>query len=72
MRLYYIQVDIFEEGGNYPVVQHTFYGRTKDEAQGYHEAHMQTDSFLRGCEGRGRWQDIRCNVRVTEGWRSVR
>jgi hypothetical protein len=65
---------IFEQATNYayPVVEHRFVGKTKAEAQGYHDAHLGTDSFLRGCEQRGRWQDVTCRVELSWWWMDPR
>jgi len=60
---------IYEEsiGDEYPVVQHTFMGRTRKEAVGYFRAHLKTDSFLRGCSERGQFGDgIRCRADMVE------
>jgi hypothetical protein len=59
---------IYEEsiGDEYPVVTHTFMGRTRKEAVGYFRAHLKTDSFLRGCTERGRFgSDIKCRTEMT-------
>ena len=51
-----------EVGDAYPVVEHVFYGRTRDEAVHYFHSHMKTDSFLRGCETKGRWDGVKCRT----------
>lgn len=56
-------VDIYEPegaGNDYPILRHEFYGKTKDEAEGYYDAHLQTDEFLRGCVQRSAWRKVRC------------
>lgn len=55
-------VDIFEKsvGSDYPVVEHAFFGRTKDEALGYFRAHLTTDDFLRSCVERNVWDGVEC------------
>lgn len=71
-RLYSVTVSITEAASNYayPVVTHVFTGRTREEAWGYHDAHRRSDSFLRQCEDRGRFQgQVTCRTSVTEGWR---
>jgi len=62
--LWRLVVDIFESsvGGEYPVVQHAFYGKTKSEALGYYQAHLKTDTFLAGCVQRNRWEQVRCTT----------
>ena len=70
-RLCKVQVDIYEAATDYkyPVVSHTFLGRTKKEAWGYHESHRRTDDFLRSCEDKGKFGDVVCDkIRVYEGW----
>ena len=60
-----LRVDIYEPAGagmGYPVVSHVFYGKTKKEAQGYFDAHMGTDSFMRQCVEKGRFADFRCKA----------
>jgi hypothetical protein len=71
MNLHAYVVDIYEAaaGDKYPVVQHEFYGRTKDEATGYFQAHMGTDSFMRDCVEEGQWKDVNC--RAVGVWRLV-
>ena len=50
-------VDIYEEGTTaYPVVTHIFNGRTQQEAEGYYEAHLRADAFLRGCAVGGHYE----------------
>lgn len=48
----------------YPVVEHRFYGRTREEAEGYYRAHQRADAFIRGCTERGRYQDVTCRTTV--------
>lgn len=57
-RLWRLEVD--EATLAYPVLRHTFYGVTKDEAQGTFEAHLKTDAFLRGCVEKERWDGVHC------------
>lgn len=71
MRLYRIQVDIFESATfyAYPVVTHVFHGRTRKEAEGYHESHRKSDAFLRACEDRGVFGGkVKCRAVRREGW----
>lgn len=68
MALYYVQVDIYEPSRDFPVVQHRFNGRTREEARGYHEAHRKSDSFLRQCEDKGVFDGrVMCRAIVREG-----
>ena len=53
-----LTVDTYE-AKDYPVVKHVFIGKTREEAQGYYEAHLETDKFLAGCE-KGKFGDIVC------------
>ncbi len=58
-----LHVDTFEPKGagpGYPILTHTFRGRTKNEARGYCEAHLGTDVFFRDCTKRGKWNGIVC------------
>jgi hypothetical protein len=47
-------------GLEYPVVEHRFYGRTRQEAVHYYEAHRTSDTFMRDCHDRGRWRQVNC------------
>jgi len=51
-------------GNDYPVVEHRFYGRTREDAHGYYRAHLKTDAFLAGCVERQRWSAVRCTVQT--------
>lgn len=65
MKLYVLVVDIFEPqsaGMQYPVVRHSFPGRSCDEAVGYFKAHIGTCAFLSGCVKTGRFKSIECVV----------
>lgn len=71
MRLYAIQVDIFEASSRYayPVVRHQFLGKDRAEAMRYHESHRQSDRFIRECEDKQMFgNDVRCRAVITEGW----
>lgn len=68
-----LYVDIFEPAGagvGYPVVRHVFYGKTKGEAEGYFKSHMGTDTFLKGCVDRGRFETFDCIAEWR--WRRMR
>ena len=60
--MYALTQDIYEKavGDAYPVVRHVFYGKTRDEAQRYFDAHMTTDQFMRDCTERGQWDEVVC------------
>lgn len=49
MTLYILVNRIYEPGTPYPVVEHRFFGQTKEEAEGTYHAHLAADAFLRGC-----------------------
>lgn len=59
MKLVKITIATFEGDMPYPVVTHTFTGKTEKEARGYLEAHKKTDSFFAGC-AKGKFQTITC------------
>ncbi len=75
MSLWCYEVNIFERetGPEYPAVQHRFYGRSRDEAHGYYEAHRKTDAFLDDCVEHGEWDGVDCwttaRLFQTEGFR---
>jgi hypothetical protein len=72
MRLYVVRVEIREAatGYRYPIVIHEFQGKNPDEAWGYHDAHVQSDAFLRGCEQKQFFAgNVRCRADYNEGWR---
>ena len=58
-----LTVDTYESEV-YPVVQHVFVGKTREEAQGYYDAHLKTDKFLAGCAN-GKFGDITCRNEMT-------
>lgn len=70
MRLYFVQIDIFEAATNYayPVVRHTMYGKAKDEAWGYVMSHMKSDAFLASCYQGKKFGQVECRATVIEGW----
>lgn len=71
MRLYRIQVEIYEAATKYriPVVVHLFHGRTREEALGYHDAHRESDRFLRECEDQQLFAgNVPCKAVFSEGW----
>ena len=55
-------LDIYETGHTYPVVRHIFFGRTRKEAEHYHESHLKTDSFMRSCEQKKKFDTFRCRT----------
>jgi hypothetical protein len=56
--LYSITVDSYENLP-FPIMRHSFYGRSIEEAERYVASHEKQDAFFRGCE-QGRWKDIKC------------
>ena len=71
MRLYRIQVDIYEAATRYhfPVVTHQFHGASPHEARRYHESHRKADRFIRECVDSGRFErTVTCRAVITEGW----
>jgi hypothetical protein len=67
-RLYVVEIDTYE-AGDFPILSHTFRGRTRAEAWRYVAAHMKTDAFFRGCAA-GHFADFDCrNVTSREGWK---
>lgn len=61
-------VDIFESK-KYPVVTHIFTGTTRAEAQGYFDAHLDTDEFMRACVKLGKFGKLLC--RHTTRWEEL-
>ena len=59
-------MDIFENNGDFPVVQHTFNGKDKKEAQHYLEAHKRTDKFLKAALDSGEFEGISLKVKRRE------
>lgn len=43
--------EIYEEGLDYPVVVHIFFGKSAEEAASYYRAHLDSDAFLAYCTG---------------------
>jgi len=66
-QLWVLVHSIYEQdvGDDYPVVRHSFYGKTPAEALHYYESHLKTDSFLRGCQTKGRWNQVVCKTEIT-------
>jgi hypothetical protein len=64
-------VDIYEPsvGYDYPVVRHEFVGRTREEAQGYHDAHLHTCTFFRQCIEQGDFDGLKCETNTW--WKTV-
>jgi hypothetical protein len=66
--MYRIVHTIFE--GQTPVVQHVFFGATRERAMEVYAAHRQSDSFLRECDDKGVWKgprgDVQCSSQVYE------
>jgi hypothetical protein len=66
MVLWAVIASTYEEsvGSAYPVVRHIFYGKTKDEALGYFNAHLQTDKFLASCTENESFGAIACRTEL--------
>lgn len=63
MKTWRIVQHIYEGDDMEPVLTHIFYGKTLEEADGIYQAHMQTDSFMRGCATRQKFRDFSCYAR---------
>lgn len=63
-------VKTYEPSRRFPILEHRFSGRTKEEAFGYYQSHLKSDAFLRACEERGVFHagrgDVQC--RNTHRW----
>lgn len=58
-------VESYEPSHRYPIVVHHFSGDTKQEAEGYYQAHLKSDAFLRQCMATGMFQGkVPCPSRV--------
>lgn len=57
--------EIYEGDTPYPVVVHTFTGKTREEAKGYFKSHMETDKFMRSMEKSGKFGDIKGRTKTT-------
>lgn len=57
--------EIYESGTKYPIVTHTFAGKTREEAQQYFNAHLETDKFFKAMEKSGKFGDIKGRTRTT-------
>ncbi len=57
--------DIFEGETPYPVVTHTFTGKTREEVQSYFKAHLKTDKFMASMEKSGSFGEIEGRVKKT-------
>ena len=58
-RIYERSVDALQLGSHY-----RFYGRTRDEAWGYYQAHLKADSFIRGCTQNNRYNQVECRAEI--------
>jgi hypothetical protein len=52
------------ESAPYPIVTHIFTGRDMQEARGYFQSHLKSDTFLRGCHESGQYGNIKCRHSV--------
>jgi len=59
--------EIYEGDKPYPAVIHTFTGKTREEAQGYFDAHLETDRFFAAMEKKKRFRDIKGRTKTS--WR---
>lgn len=59
--------ELDEHGRPEPVLEHLFFGRTKQQAEHYAASHSQTDKFFSGCgaERVTTWRGINC---YSEWW----
>lgn len=51
---------IYEDGRDYPIVEHIFRGPTQEQAEMVFMAHLAADNFLRGCQCDGFYRGIVC------------
>ncbi len=51
---------IWEKELPYPIVVHVFNGETLKQANGFFQAHMKTDAFMRECIEKGHFADFAC------------
>ncbi len=70
MRVYKIVVETSEPSLPFPIVIHTFQGRTPEQAEAFVRAHEKSDAFFRECGHGGLFAGkVRCSSRRTfEGW----
>lgn len=61
----HITISIYEND-EYPVVVHTFYGKTLKEARAYVGAHKKTDEFMRDAIDKKSWRGMKLRVDITE------
>lgn len=58
-------VETFEPSHRYAIVEHRFRGDTQQEAEGYYQAHLRSDRFLRECMEYGQFDgSVQCKNRV--------
>lgn len=62
MKMWRIIQHIYEGDERDPTLTHVFYGETRDRAEEVYRAHMQSDSFMRGCVTRQRFRDFSCHA----------
>lgn len=63
MKTWRIVQHIYEADDPEPVLAHVFYGETLEKAEHIYQAHMGTDSFMRGCVNDRRFRDFACHAR---------
>jgi hypothetical protein len=66
MLLWAVVASTYEEavGDAFPVVIHTMMSKTREGALGVFRAHMETDSFLRGCTDDKKFKSIDCRTEL--------
>lgn len=50
--------------GSKLVVEHRFFGETKERAEQVYRSHLRSDGFLRGCVETGRFGKVACSARA--------
>jgi len=70
MRVYEIVIGTWEPSLPFPIVEHTFRGTSKEQAEAFVRAHERSDAFFRECGHGGLFAGkVRCSQRRTrEGW----
>ncbi len=66
MQLHAVVVDVTEASTKfrYPVARFAFYGQTHDEANGYYQAQLEYNEFLRTCVKTKQWKGVDCEVEI--------
>lgn len=61
-KIWRIVQHIYEGNDTEPTLTHVFYGETRERAEEVFQAHMTTDSFMRGCVLNRRFRDFGCHT----------